>query len=396
MLMNTIARDTFFRLLDDNVASCRIRFLVEGREYFAGSGPNLSEVTVNVQNPVFFSRVLAFGNLGMGEAFIDRDFEVSGGLLPEFLTTLLRNRLDQKLGYSARLIGTVLMNRAYSALRGKGRRLCQYHDAGNDLFQAFLDSTLTFSSGYALSEDEDLEQLQWNKLDRICRKLQLGPGDQLLDIGCGCGSLLIFAAENYGASGIGITLSQEQRERAQRLIHERGLADRISIQCRDYRDFEGSYSKVSAIGMMAHLPRSEYNRFFRTIARLMKPGAHGIIHSYACNSARNRHDAFLQRYIFPGSTQPRLSEITGNLGENGLLVLDVENNVRHCKYTFLQWLKNFRKNSPALVAKYGEKYLRAWEYYLSCGAAAAVASDSALYQVLFTNDRAAEIPLRRV
>jgi len=396
MLINTIARDTFLKLIDDNVAGCRMRFLVEGREYLAGTGPSLSVVTVNVQNPVFFSRVLAFGNLGMGEAFIDRDFEIAGGSLPDFLTVLLRNRLDQKLGYSPRLLGTVLMNRAYSTLRGKGHRVCSYHDAGNDLFQAFLDSTLTFSSGYAFREDEDLEALQQNKLDRICRKLQLHPGDQLLDIGCGCGSLLIFAAQNYGASGVGITLSDEQRERAQRLVSERGLGDRISILCRDYRDFEGSYSKVSAIGMMAHLRRSDYNGFFRTIARVMKPGAHGIIHSYGCNSARNQHDAFLQRYIFPGSTQPTLSEITGKLGENDLLVLDVENNVRHCKYTFLQWLNNFRKNSPGLVVKYGEKYLRAWEYYLSCGVAAAAASDSALYQVLFTNDRAAEIPLHRV
>ena len=396
MLMNTIARDTFLKLIDDNVAGCRMRFLVEGREYFAGTGPNHSGVTVNVQNPVFFSRVLAFGNLGLGEAFIDRDFEVTGGSLPDFLTTLLRSRMDQKLGYSPRLLGTVLMNRAYSTLRGKGRRVCRYHDAGNDLFQAFLDSSLTFSSGYVLQEDEDLEGLQQNKLDRLCRKLQLGPADQLLDIGCGCGSLLMFAAQHYGASGVGITLSQEQRDRAQRLVDERGLGDRISILCRDYRNFEGSYTKVSAIGMMAHLRRSDYNSFFRTINRVMKPGALGMIHSYGCNSARNQHDAFLQRYIFPGSTQPTLSEITGNLGENGLFVLDVENNVRHCKYTFLQWLRNFRKNAPGLVASYGEKYLRAWEYYLSCGVAAAVASDSALYQVLFTNDRAAEIPLHRV
>jgi cyclopropane-fatty-acyl-phospholipid synthase len=290
----------------------------------------------------------------------------------------------------------LLMIRAYSALLGKGRRVCSYRDAGNDLFEAFLDSSLTFSSGYAVREDDDLEQLQKNKLDRICRKLRLNADDCLLDIGCGCGSLLIFAAQNYGTSGVGITLSPEQCERGRREIAGRSLADRVRILSRDYRAVDGCYTKVSSIGMMAHIPRSEYNRYFRTLARVLKPGGLGLIHTLGCNSAHHRHDAFLQRYIFAGSSQPQLSEIAGGLGENNLLVLDVENNVRHCEYTFLRWLENFRKNAPGLVGSYGDKFLRAWEYYLSCGAAAAVASNSALYQVLFTNDRAADMPLWRV
>jgi cyclopropane-fatty-acyl-phospholipid synthase len=395
VMTDRIARETLLKLLDENVVDCRIRFLVEGREYIAGGGQNVSGCSVHVHNSGFFSRVLAYGNLGMGEAFIDRDFEIIGGSLAEFLTILLRNRLDQKLKHNPSLL-KMLIIRTASALRGRGRQVCRYHDAGNDLFEAFLDSTLTFSAGYAVREGDDLEQLQKNKLDRVCRKLQLGADDRLLDIGCGCGSLLIFAAQNYGASGVGITLSPEQCERGQREIAARGIADRVRILICDYRAVDGSYTKVSSIGMMAHLPRSHYERYFRTLARVLKPGGLGMIHTLGCNSARHHHDAFLQRYVFPGSSQPQLSEIASRLGENGLLVLDVENNVRHAKYTFLRWLANFQKNAPTLLVNYGDKYLRAWEYYLTCGAAAAVASDSALYQVLFTNDRAADVPLSRV
>jgi cyclopropane-fatty-acyl-phospholipid synthase len=396
VLTDRIARETLLKVLDENIADCRIRFLVEGREYIAGSGRNVSGASVRVHKPRFFSRVLAFGNLGLGESFIERDFEIIGSSLPEFLTILLRNRLDEKLGRNPGLMLKALIIRAYGTLRGEGRRVCSYHDAGNDLFAAFLDSSLTFSVGYAVGEDDDLEHMQKNKLDRVCRKLQLGASDRLLDIGCGCGSLLIFAAQNYGASGVGITLSPEQCERGQQEIAARGIADRVQIRIQDYRAVDGAYTKVSSIGMMAHLPRSHYDRYFRTLARVLKPGGLGIIHTLGCNSARHHHDAFLQRYIFPASSQPQLSEIARRLGENDLLVLDVENNVRHAKYTFLRWLANFQKNAPGLVAHYGDKYLRAWEYYLSCGAAAAVASDSALYQVLFTNDRATDMPLRRV
>lgn len=395
-LPDSVAREIFLRLLNENIADCRIPFVIEGREYIAGGGQDVCGCSVHVHNPGFFSRVLAFGNLGMGEAFVDRDFEIVGGSLPEFLTVLLRNRVDQKLGRDPRRLLKLIAIRGVSRLRRKGRKVCSHREAGNDLLEAFLDSTLTFSSGYAVREDDDLEQLQRNKLERICRKLQLTPGDRLLDIGCGCGSLLIFAAQNCGASGLGITLSAEQCERGRREIAAQGLADRVQILARDYRSLEGRYTKVSSIGMMAHLPRSDYDGFFRTIARVLEPGGLGILHTIGCNSARNRHDAFIQEYIFPGSNQPRLSEIAGHLGENGFFVLDVENDVRHCKYTFLKWLANFQKNAPSLVAHYGEKFLRAWEYYLSCGAAAAVASDSALYQVLFTNDRAVNIPLCRV
>ncbi len=396
MLTDRIARQTFLKLIDENISDCRIRFQVEGREYIAGGGEEVSPASVHVHHPGFFSRILAFGNLGMGEAFIDRDFEIVGGSLPQFLTILLRNRVDEKLSHNPGEMLTLLMIRAYSVLLGKGRRVCRYHDAGNDLFEAFLDSTLTFSSGYAIREEDDLEQLQRNKLDRICRKLRLSADDRLLDIGCGCGSLLIFAAQNYGTQGVGITLSPEQSERGRQDIAARGMEDRVQILSRDYRVVDGSYTKVSSIGMMAHIPRSEYGGYFRTLARVLKPGGLGLIHTLGCNSARHHHDAFLQRYIFPGSSQPRLSEIAGRLGENDLLVLDVENNVRHCRYTFLRWLENFQKNAPGLVASYGDKFLRAWEYYLSCGAAAAVASNSALYQVLFTNDRASDMPLWRV
>ena len=149
--------------------------------------------------------------------------------------------------------------------------------------------------------------------------------------------------------------------------------------------------------MLEHVPRSEYDLYFRTIAQSLNPGGLGLLHSIGCASSVNQHDPFIQKYIFPDSNQPRLSEIAASLEECGLLILDVENIVRHYALTVLGWLKNFQENRSRLDPnRYDQAFQRMWVYYFSCGIAAARASDAAVYQVLFHNDRAAELPLARI
>lgn len=395
---------TLLSLLHTCVTDARLRLRFKARDYIVGQGaPDTTwPGWLEIRDARFFSRVLAYGNLGLGESFMAHEFDTRERELYEFLMILLRNRVDQKVHQDPRLLGKALWHRLLAGLEGKARSVQRHYDIGDDLFETFLDPSLTYSCGYAVHPDDSLEALQHNKMDRICRKLQLRPGDRLLDIGCGYGGLLLHAARHFGTQGVGITVSRHHAERARANVERAGLSDRIRIE---YTDFarapdlagEGAFDRVVSVGMFEHVPRTEYPLFFKGMARVLTPTGLGLLHSIGCNAAKNEHDPFIQKYIFPGSNQPRLSEITGGLERSDLFILDVENMIQHYGYTLLHWLRNFRAHQGRLdPARYDETFRRMWEYYLQCGIAAAFAADAALYQVLFAKDRTARAPLARV
>lgn len=394
-----MSQGLFLDILDRGIADARIRFDIKGQEHVVGrgSGNGHVDVSVRVENPRVFTRALAAGSLGLGESYMAGDFVVDDGRLPELLEILLRNRLDQKIKERPLAVLQVGLMRITDGLRGKAHNVQRHYDIGDDLFEAFLDKTLTYSCGYATHPDDDLEKLQQNKLERICRKLRLRPGDRLLDIGCGFGGLLIHAAKHHGVKATGVTLSRRHCARGQAAAEREGLSDRVRIEYADYNEVTDEFDRVVSVGMMEHVPRREYDRYFDRIARVLTKDGVGLVHTIGSNAPKNQHDPFIQKYIFPSSNQPRLSEIAGGLERNGLAILDVENMVRHYGYTAARWLEKFRAAKPRLdPARYDESFQRMWEFYLCEGVAAARASDGALYQVLFAKDYAAPLPLQRV
>jgi cyclopropane-fatty-acyl-phospholipid synthase len=325
------------------------------------------------------------------------EFEVGNDALPDLLTILLRSRVDKRVSADVRLALRYLGVRLRNLFVGAVGNVRRHYDLGDQLFESFLDSTLTYSCGYALSPDDDLEQLQSNKLDRMCRKLGLHPGDHLLDVGCGYGGLLIHAARRYGVTGVGVTISRRHFEGARRRVAQAGLSRDLAIELCDYRQVRGRFTKVVSVGMMEHLKWGEYQTFVGTIAGVMAPSSLGLLHTIGCNARANGHDPFIQRYVFPGSATPKLSDIARQLENHDLAILDVENMVRHYGHTVQRWRERFRANHHTLDGqKYDAGFKRMWEYYLACGIAAARVGDCALYQVLFTNDYSRDLPLQRL
>jgi len=391
------AERLFIDLLRQHLRDASLLIIDGGRRHAVGQS-GAAELVLRVHRPDFYARVLLQGNLGMGESFMEGGFDVDDGRLADVLAVLLKARMDRKTGrhwrYALRY-GALL---AGNLLAGKTRNVRRHYDVGEDLFDSFLhDRYQVYSCGYARNADADIDTLQHDKLDRICQKLELAPRQTLLDVGCGKGGLLIHAARHYGVKGTGVTNSLAHWERANALINHHGVGDRVKVLLQDYASVAGVFDRVVSVGMLEHLPRREYPRYFQTLAKALRQNGRGLVHAIGCNTRVNRHDPFIQRYIFPGSDTPKLSAITRQLENNHLAILDAENLVRHYAVTAQRWLEAFRAHGPSLDAKrYDAAFKRMWEYYLCCGIAAARAGEAALYQVLFTNDYHAPYRYQRV
>lgn len=381
-----IPRDekVFFDLVGPAIKNEALTFLCEGREYHFGPGADAT--VVRIKDPDVFRRMLTQGNLGLGEAYMDHEVEIVRGTLEDLLVSLVRAEVPKFIRANPasliKLTGVHLRN----FVRGRYTNVQSAYDIGEELFENFLDPAMTYSCGYVASESDTLEQMQINKFDRICRKLRIKPGDRLLDIGCGFGGLLIYAAEHYGARCTGITISKHHHRRAQANAAAKGLSDKVEIVFASHKTLPGQYDKIVSVGMIEHLTKRDLPVFVRNIKNALSKDGMALLHTVGCNAPVNRHDPFIQKYMLPGTRTPKLSELAENLEDNDLAIEDVENIARHYGPTLRGWNANFQKNYPKLDHnKYDARFKRMWEYYITCCIAAATVSEAAVYQVLAVN-----------
>lgn len=393
----------FLALLEQHFDTGTLHVHSGGRLHVIGRGArpgatDAPDCTLRIHDPAFFRRVLAQGNLGMAEAYMAGEFDVDDGRLDELLRLLLMAGLEHKIGGDWRFLlryGAMLIA---NRVTGNMKSVRKHYDIGEDLFDSFLtDRYQVYSCGYAHSVDDDADTLQQQKLERICRKLEIQPGQRVLDIGCGKGGLLIHAALHHGSIGVGVTNSRAHHARAIENARIHGVADKLEFVLDDYAAVPGKFDRIVSVGMLEHLQEKEYDRYFGKIAESLLPGGRGLVHAVGCNTRVNSHDPFIQKYIFPDSDTPKLSAIAGRLEHNRLAILDVENMIRHYGVTASRWLEAFRANAHTLDgARYDGAFKRMWEYYLCCCVAAAHAGEQSLYQVLFTNDYHAPYRFQRV
>lgn len=374
----------------------------EGKVFHFGKAGSGLPLHLQIHNPNTYDRILAFGTLGFCEAYMEGWWDEANNNLIELIGLFYRSNVYAKardkvtIALALKVIQQRL--RTLPVLIQNSRRNVQHHyDLGNDFYQLFLDPTLTYSCGYRVHETDSLEQMQLQKYDLICRKLALKPGETLIDIGCGWGGMLIYAAERYGVSGTGITLSVEQAKLAQERIEQRGLTDKIKIVIADYREIKGQYDKFVSIGMFEHVGKGNFATFMQKAADLLTPNGVGMLHTIVTQS-QERNGAWVDKYIFPGGYAPQLHELTHELWAAKLKVAHCENLKPHYAETLKRWAQNFTGNRDRITAlseTYDERFLRMWYLYLQSFEASFRYGGLHVYQLLFFKGKQwpLEVPL---
>jgi cyclopropane-fatty-acyl-phospholipid synthase len=339
--------------------------------------------------------ILTRGSLGFGEAYMDCLWDCDQ--LDQLFHRLLGVDADVLVGRWARLrlLGTVL-RRAPALLRANREARedatpagGRHYEIGNDVFEAMLDPTMSYSCGY-WAKAGNLEQAQHDKLDLVCRKLELAPGERLLDIGCGWGGLARHAAQYHGVEVLGITLSKEQLH----VARERCAGLPVRIELKDYRQIEGRFDKIASVGMFEHVGLANYPAFFDAARRVLADDGLFLLHTIGTHVATRRTDPWIDRYIFPEGKLPAASELAAAL-EGRFLIEDWHSFGQDYDRTLMAWWARFERAWPSLGARYDERFHRMFRYYLLSSAGFFRSRQGQLWQLVLAK-RQASRPYRSV
>ncbi len=347
--------------------------------------------------------LLPLSDLTAGEAYIHDDIDIDGDMTAvlEFgrgitesplgvaesvkLYRLLRQLPNEPRRGSA---DRPRMRGARHSIRRDRDAISHHYDVGNGFFAQFLDPRLVYSSAAFLSPSDTLEEAQLRKLDLICRKLELGPGQQLLDVGCGWGSLVTYAAEQYGVTAVGVTLSSEQAVYANDLIKERGVDDRVTILQRDYREVDGRFDAIASIGMFEHVGATQLGVYFGHLSHMLTPTGlllnHGIV-TRGRGPIRRRlrqQPTFANTYVFPDGELVAMHRVIDAAESGGFELRDAESLRTSYALTLERWISNLESNHDAAAASAGEKAYRIWRSYMAASALAFNTADISVYQLL--------------
>ncbi|OOG24777.1 cyclopropane-fatty-acyl-phospholipid synthase [Thioalkalivibrio denitrificans] len=323
-------------------------------------------------------RVLAQGSLGLGEAYMDGHW--SAERLDEFFTRVLSADLDREVARSMRLALHYLRHR-FLNLQNM-RRAWQvgeaHYDLGNTFYEKMLDRRMTYTCGY-WEHASSLDEAQEAKLDMICRKLGLRPGQRVLDIGCGWGSFMQFAAEHYGVECVGVTISKAQAE------YGRARCEGLPVEFRlvDYREVEEAFDHVVSVGMFEHVGHRNHRAFFEVARRCLKEGGLCLLHTIGKLRRGSTPDPWIDRYIFPNGDLPSLGQISEAV-EDLFVIEDVHNFGADYDRTLMAWNANFQAAWPELSKTHDERFKRMWEYYLHACAGAFRARKTQVWQLVLS------------
>jgi cyclopropane-fatty-acyl-phospholipid synthase len=394
-----------------------------------GSTPTLGKGAAQAAEPLFtlvchhpgFVRSMVFGRdpLRLAQAYFQGDIDVEGDFFAalklkdplDAIRLSLRDRLSalftafRLLAPSAagpgcgsatpRLQGTAV--KLHSKTENQAA-ISFHYDVSNEFYRLWLDQERVYSCAYFTSPDESLDQAQRNKLEHICRKLRLRPGERLLDIGCGWGALVCWAARHHGVRAHGITLSQQQFDHAQQRIRAENLQDFVTVELRDYRDLVGTgvFDKVSSVGMFEHVGLANLPAYLGAVARVLRAGGlflnHGITHDEE-GWNKTLTTEFINRYVFPDGELDCVSNIQLGMERAGFEIHDVEGLRPHYALTLRHWVQRLEAKHETAVREVGEPTYRVWRLYMAACALDFEAGTTGVYQILASRPKRGEWPL---
>lgn len=357
--------------------------LWNGVQHDLGASP---QVTVRLPAPASLRYFLPPSLDNLAEGYVNGHFDVLGRAqdIVDAASKLAHVAVPMR-GRFGRLFNAAQHNRSRDA-----RAIEHHYDVSNEFYRLWLDPAMVYSCAYFPTRSESLEAAQSAKLDHILTKIMLGPGERLLDIGCGWGALVLRAAQKFGARALGITLSRNQYELARQRVAQAGLTGQVEIRLQDYRDIDpgdGLFDKITSVGMFEHVGLNHLSAYFGKINALLKYGGlvlnHGITSTDPGSGATPLGAAsFIEKYVFPGGELPHISLALKDMQSAGLEALDIECLRRHYARTLACWAQNYEDRSEAIRALVNETTFRVWRIYLAGCAHAFRQNWVSLYQVL--------------
>lgn len=361
--------------------------------------------TVIFKQPWVLRELVFYRNVvHLAEDYLTQDIDIEGDA--ECLFDMVSFIRDLKLPWSTtlRVIRQAFKlphrhhdNSVHAIRAGRSRRrntkktISHHYDVGNDFYKLWLDQEMVYSCAYFAGVDQALDNAQQDKLDYICRKLRLTPDQTLLDIGCGWGALVCWAAKQYGVKAHGITLSEQQFAYAQQRIRDEGLQDRVTVELRNYVDLpaDARYDRVVSVGMFEHIGVANFPTYFNTVKRVLAPG--GLFLNHGITNDTGWQDTpitrFINSYVFPDGELARINSVISAMEDAGFEIIDVEGLRRHYAMTLRCWVKSLEVNKERAVDIVGEATYRVWRLYMSGSAYYFDQGSINVYQALAGHDQ---------
>lgn len=334
---------------------------------------------IQVHNDKMFDRIISNPSLGLGESYMDGwwDCEELDTFFFKTLGAKLQNKIKGNLKLMLWIATRVLINKQ---TKKKAKEVGEVHyDAGNDLYEKMLDKRMVYTCAY-WKDAKTLDEAQEAKLDLVCKKVGLKPGMKVLDIGCGWGSFLQYAAEKYGIEGVGVTISKEQVALGKERV--KGLP--IDIRLQDYRDVTEKFDVIVSLGMFEHVGPKNYKTFMKQVDKNLKDDGLFLLHTIGkAHTEIQESDPWYNKYIFPNGVLPAQEYITKAI-DNIFVLEDWHNFGVYYDKTLLEWNKNFIENWDVLKSKYDNRFFRMWKYYLLMSAGSFRARHNQLWQIVLS------------
>lgn len=361
----------------------------------AQTAPN---VTIKIHDKKLYTGLFLNPELKAGEAYMDGTLTVEEGTIRDFLTLFAINAdhlRGQPLQKSVRKYYKKVKRWHQKNRRSKAKSNVQHHyDLSNDFYKLFLDEDMQYSCAYFECDDMTLEEAQTAKKRHIAAKMDIKPGQKILDLGCGWGGMAIYLARNFDVHVTGVTLSTQQHKLANERVAKAGLEDRIDILLQDYRDLPGPFDRIVSVGMFEHVGVPQYLEFFAKVRDLLSDDGVMLLHSIGRKGGPGSTARWIRKYIFPGGYSPAMSETIAEIEKSGLWLTDIEVLRLHYAKTCHEWDKRFQVNRDKIASMMDERFCRMWEFYLIISELSFIYGKNMNFQMQLTKTRDA-LPLTR-